>query len=232
MDTVHTKQNTIVFEFSQQLTIVSVMRFLLNSAAMCFLGLLTFGVISTSSATSPTPAVSPSELAQALKFYRNIQELSVDFKMSKRIKGIPTVLHSEGSLHVIRPDVLIWKITKPAPLTVNVDKDDVKISSGAGKDAKTQSFKLDQLGEGDDASRFHSMQHWLVMDAEKLSQNYDVEKTADGAFTFRPKRPQEVPFSMLTMLLSPRRDLQKLSIEERSGDSTEFVFGRARVKER
>lgn len=206
------------------------MRFLLNSAAIFFLGLLTIGVICTSSATSPPPAVSPSELSQALKFYRNIQELSVDFKMSKRIKGIPTILYSKGSLQVIRPNILIWKITMPAPLTVNVDMNEVKITSGAGKDVKTQTFKFNHLGEGTDASRFHSMQHWLLMDADKLSQNYDVEKTIDGAFAFRPKRPKEVPFSMLTMLLSPRRDLQKLSIEERSGDSTEFVFGRARVK--
>lgn len=208
------------------------MRFLVNSGAILGISvlassLLTFGVIR---AAPSFRFVSKQELSKTLKFYRDIQVLTVDFKMAKRMKGIPTILRSEGQLRVIRPNILIWKIAKPAPLTVDIGKDEVKITSGTGEELMTQTFRIDQIAESADATRFQSMNAWLKMDAEKLSQDYEIEKAPNGTFIFTPKIPTKVPFSKLTMSLNLRGDLQKLLMEERSGDSTEFVFGPARVK--
>lgn len=210
------------------------MRFLMVLVAILGLsmlgtGWLTFGVIQAAPSVTNV-SVSKEELSKTFKFYQDIKELTVDFKMSKRLKDIPTILHSEGQLRVSQPNILIWKITKPAPLTVEIGKDEVKITSGEGQELRTQTFRLNQIGESADATRFQSMNAWLKMDTEKLSQDYEIEKLASDSFIFKPKHPNQVPFSKLTISLNQRGDLQKLSMEERTGDSTEFVFGPARVR--
>lgn len=180
---------------------------------------------------SKASAVSNLELEKALRYYRNLAALSVDFKMTKRFKDIPTTLNSEGSFRLVEPGGFTWSLKKPSVLLVEISKDDITITTGAGNEAKTQRYRREQMGQmgASDVKKFHALTSWLSLDAKRIAQDYNVAKIG-GEYEFTPKEKGTAPFSILNMKLRGTGDLERLTITESSGDTMELKFGRPTLK--
>ncbi len=175
--------------------------------------------------------LSSTALAERLHLYQSICRLDTTFSQVKRFKQMAMKLESRGSLHVERPSGFEWKVTEPSPLSVSLRGGILKITSGVGKSAETQVFKLETFGEAN-ASRelrsLTSLMAWLSMDAAKLAAVYRVEATGDD-FTFIPKDASASPFVQLNLRLAKSGALERLEIEERSGDSVSLTFAPPKV---
>lgn len=173
--------------------------------------------------------LSEAELAKRLKFYASISTLSVGFKQIKTLKDLGMQLKSEGRLKLERPDKITWEITKPSPLVVNLDKNEIRIRSGVGADERVQTLKMSEASADQPTQSLTGLIAWLNLDSKALSEQYQVSATDKQSFHFEPKQKESVPFQSLDMSLGVDGQLKHLTLHELSGDSLEIEFGKPQI---
>lgn len=187
-------------------------------------------LLAISLVASAKNAVDKTQLEKALKFYQNISSLKVTFKQVKTLQGLNLKLYSDGNLSVKRPDYVAWEITKPSPLKLTLDKKAVEIVSGSGEDKNVQTFSLTE-GTGERAAQaLAHLAAWLKLDAQALSDQYEIFELEKKIFEFVPKEKESSPFKAITMKLGPAGHLSHLTLAEISGDTIEIDFARPTIE--
>lgn len=176
-------------------------------------------------AATPQP-VSVEELSQALKQYRSLEGLDVAFKQTKTLKDMDIKLHSDGHLSLSLPDKVEWKILKPTPLTVVLEKEKITINSASG----SQVFSQAENPSAKDRQGFLTLLTWLKLDATEISEKYRVTKTGPRQFRFEAKNPQEPVLKALEMKLATSGYVSELFFHEVSGDDVTIIFGKPKVR--
>jgi outer membrane lipoprotein-sorting protein len=172
--------------------------------------------------------VSEQKLTESLKLYAAISTLDVDFKQTKTLKDLDLILKSEGKLRLERPDRVTWEIIKPSPLVVVLDKKEIRIRTGKGSEAQTETLKMDD--GSDSATRSLSgLIAWLTLDSKALVKQYRVYSVGKEAFRFEPREKNAVPFENIEMSLRADGQLSRLKIHELSGDALDIEFGRPKL---
>ncbi len=179
--------------------------------------------------SAPQP-VTEQELSQKLRLYRSIHTLEVSFTQKKVIKDIDVRLTSEGRFKIIRPEKIIWEITKPSPVKVTFDKAEIRIESGAGASQHSQVLKLGDSLPDKAAKSLAGLVAWLDLDAKKLHAQYVIFHAGAQAFRFEPRQKEGSPFKDLLMTLGGDGHLKQLAIQETSGDTLDIEFGVPKIK--
>jgi hypothetical protein len=175
---------------------------------------------------APSPRnVSVDDLKKALTLYHSISRLDVDFQQTKTLKDMDLKLKSEGHLTLSLPQRVEWKILKPTPLTVELEKDKITIHSGSG----TQVFSQAENPSAKDRESFQTLLTWLKLDAEEINRKYDVTLTGPGQYRFTSKNPDEPVMKSLEMKLSKAGHVQELRFHEASGDQVQIRFAKPKV---
>ncbi len=175
-------------------------------------------------AAASTP-VGREELKTALARYQAIKRLDVDFKQTKSLKDLNLTLNSEGHLNLIPPDHVQWKITKPQPLTVDLEQQKITIRSASG----TETFSQSENPSEKDRKSFAMMLTWLKLDADAILQKYTVSKLKSRTFRFVTKDPGEPMLKSLEMELTEAGHVATLLFQEASDDEMRLVFARPKV---
>ncbi len=169
-------------------------------------------------------AVSQKELAEKLRYYRSIKALQTKFHETKTLKDMKIQINSEGELTVTRPSKVVWKIIKPSALTVTLDDQSIQISSGQGE--KDESYPM----ESGPRESLKILVAWMKLDPVELSQAYDVSTVSENTYRFLPKAGPKSPFLAMQMTIKPNSYVEKLEIEEASGDHLTIRFEKPRLE--
>ena len=173
--------------------------------------------------------ISEKVLKEKLKLYASISTLEVDFKQTKTLKDMNLQLKSEGHLKLQRPDHLVWEITRPSPVSVSLDRNEILIRTGKGQDAQTQSFKTTDAQSDQASQSLTGLITWLNLDSKALAEQYDIYATSQQTFRFKPKQKNSTPFESLEMEMGSGGQLKHLTIHELSGDLLDIEFGKPRL---
>lgn len=180
-----------------------------------------FVLPATGAAATGSTVVDEGTLAQQLKFYKNISEISTTFRQNKHLAEMKLDLQSEGRLAFKRPDDVTWEILKPSPVTVKMSKSDVQITSASG----TQVFKFQELSQDNMARGIGMLKPWLTLDAHALTEQYTITKQGDATFLFEPKASASgQAITKISLTLAKAGHLQSLKLFEKSGDWIEIFF--------
>ena len=157
--------------------------------------------------------------------YQKLKSLEVSFEQTKILKDMQIELKSSGVLKLEPPNKVEWKITKPQPLTVRLDKDRIAITS----DGKTETFKTGEGPTAKDRRNFEDLLNWLSLDAHAIAKNYSVTKLGERNFRFQAKRP-DATIRDMTMTLNKNGHVDLLKFDEASGDQISIRFATPKVK--
>jgi outer membrane lipoprotein-sorting protein len=188
------------------------------------IALLTLGAVFPASGWAAETPVTENELATKLRYYSSIRALEADFRQVKNLREMGMQMKSEGRLTLRRPDSVIWEVTKPARVKVELTSAGIRITSGEGTTATVQSFSAAQMPKDGDALGLHDLVAWLRLDAHALSEQYTITRTTTDHFIFAPKKIG--PFKTMEMDLSGAGQLTKLVLNESSGDQMTLQFGK------
>jgi outer membrane lipoprotein-sorting protein len=180
-------------------------------------------VLGTVTWAAPRP-IEKQELASQLTYYQSIQTLRTKFHEIKTLKEMKLTLESDGELTVIRPSKVIWKVTRPSPLTVILEESRLQILDSEGK-GETLAI------EGEAKKSLKSLVAWLKLDPNELFETYQISDLGENKFRFEPKVPAESPLRALVMQIRPKSYVEQLQIEERSGDSLTIRFEKPRIEQ-
>jgi hypothetical protein len=171
--------------------------------------------------------VEETELASRLKFYESIQRLVAKFHETKTIKNMSLKLESDGELTIdrskARPNLVIWKVTRPSPLTVSLTQGKLDI---VGADGKAESYSM----EGAARDSLQALVAWLRLDPEELAKTYLVTDLGGERFRFAPRKGSELPIQSIQMKLEAGSYLEELEIMESSGDRLVIRFEKPRIE--
>jgi outer membrane lipoprotein-sorting protein len=180
--------------------------------------LLVFFSFSAHAASAP---LTRDQLAEQLEAYRSIRTLHAHFHETKHLKDLKIDLTSEGELDLERPTRVVWRVTSPSPLTVTLEKDKLSITS----DGKREQYEM----EGRAKESLKALVAWLELDPDALMANYRVLSLGKDRFRFEPK-DTNAPVQSLQMKIRAKGYVERLEIEERSGDSLDIRFDPPRVE--
>lgn len=189
--------------------------------------LLVFFQTSLQSASQRT--VSETELSEKLKLYQKIKTLKTNFHQTKHVKDLDLDLQSEGSLVLIRPERVVWKIKKPSPTELILENRKIEMTSGEGSNKKTQNFSLDGAMDPAITKSLLSMIAWLKLDLAAIRDAYTIYGLEKDTYQCVPKDEKGSVFKSLTLSLHSKGHMQKLLIEEKSGDHIEIAFDEPKI---
>jgi hypothetical protein len=166
--------------------------------------------------------VDRAELTKRLSFYHSLSKLTTKFHQTKHLKDVAISLESDGELTVIFPKRVIWKVIHPSPLTVSLEGAQLEITA---KDGETN--KINVEGEGREAMK--ALVAWLKLDPDELYNSYRITRIdKNDTYRFEPKAPG--PIAALQMQVRAGSHIEKLDLEERSGDRLEIRFEKPRLE--
>ena len=167
--------------------------------------------------------IDEAQLSKALAKYHSIEKLKVGFKQKKFLKDMNMSLESEGVLSLMPPSLVIYQLTKPAPMKVTLDPEQIKIENGSGSDAKVQIIKTSTIPGESEKRNLKAMVTWLKMDPHALAGEYEISESEKNHYLFRPHDSTSA-FQSLEMELGKSGHVSHLIMKEQSGDRIEFFF--------
>lgn len=196
----------------------------------CAWSWLVSGLLIASTATGRPAAqsVSSEALSKVLNAYQNISHLEVDFQQTKKLKDIDLKLESSGILKVDPPHGVLWRVIKPNPVMVTLSQQTIVIQTASG----TQTFSQSENPSEKDRKSFSNMLGWLKLDAEAISNQYEVTQPGPSQYRFVAKDKKATSLQNLEMQMTPEGHIRVLKIEEESGDSIEIRFGKPKIHRR
>jgi outer membrane lipoprotein-sorting protein len=174
-------------------------------------------------------ALSAEDFNRKFSWYQKFSSLKTSFIQKKTIPGLNVHLDAEGTLSVTRPDTVIWEITRPSELKVLLDKNNLSLVSGSGKDRQVESWPLDKIPSNVKEKLF-VMKLWLSFDPEGLYRQYTVFETKPNQLRFIPKEKSQIGFSSLEMHLHQNGYVTQLILHEDSGDILDYTFKKPRLE--
>ncbi len=178
-------------------------------------------------ATDRYSEVQAAELKTRLSYYAKLLSFEAEFQQVKYIKSMNVQLKSKGSIKVQKPNEVTWKIIDPSPITVHITDKNLEMTTGKGKDAKTEKVDLAQVPSA--LKNLTHMTTWLKLDPVELSANYRVFKKSEEDFVFKPRDLELSMFESLEMTLDPKGHLKTLILSEKSQDSLEIRFSKPKI---
>jgi hypothetical protein len=175
------------------------------------------GILVTTGSLAGSRSIGKSELASELSYYQSIQTLQTKFHETKTLRDIQL-----KDLTVIRPNKVIWKVTRPSPLTVTLEETRLQIL----EEGKTESFAI----EGEAKQALKSLVVWLKLDPDELFATYQISSLGENRFAFVPKSLETSPIQRLEMTLRTNSYVERLQIDEKSGDHLDIRFEKPRIE--
>jgi len=192
----------------------------MNISRMCKLSFLVGFVLLSSSARS-----SNEDLKQQFKKLNELTNFEVSFKQIKTLKELNFSIRSNGNLKVSKPSNIIWKVTQPSYLEVNIDSNNVTISSKEiDGTIQKQTYKYDKRSKSTEGySSLINLMSLLGMDVEQLIKEYDIVKKGKGKFLFTPKLKSDI-FKDILVQLDNDKLIKNIELQETSGDTINISF--------
>lgn len=169
--------------------------------------------------------LSPQTVELRLKSYVGITGFRARFTQVKHLKDMALDLTSEGQLTVIRPHKVIWRVDRPSPLEMTLEERAIHLVQGQGAARREQHWKLgNEIGEAD-LKGIHDLMAWLRLDIPAINAAYRLTEVKPGELRCAPRENSpHSPFVAMNLRLNPKGHLERLILEERSGDSLEITF--------
>lgn len=171
---------------------------------------------------APGRVLSLEEVNQRLSFYKTLKTLKTTFKQVKRLKDVGIEMKSEGTLTLTRPDKIIWRVTQPAFVELQMHGKRVDLITGEGKETKKQTWGLEEALDSNTHKSLEGLVSWLQIDIPTLHKHYEIHELGVNQFRCVPRGNSFV--TALRLQLHPKGHLEKLWLEEKSGDEIELTF--------
>lgn len=179
--------------------------------------------VKTSKRSAQESPLAAPQLQEKFKYYRSLKRLDSSFEQTKTLSDMGIDISSQGTFTLIPPDKVIWKVTKPSLMTLTLDKDSLTMK-GEG-----ETLVLKQDGPSKKVSdSIQKIVSWLKMDVKQLVKDYQVFEVAKQRYRFVPL-DKDSPFKGMEMDLALNGHLEKLRLQEKSGDEIEIKFSSPRV---
>ncbi len=164
----------------------------------------------------------PAAVDKLFKHYQDLKTFEANFKQKKQLKLEGLELASSGSLHVALGKALLYEIKAPGRLAVFLDADNLEIRSGPGPKETRNKYAL-KGGEFSEkiTENIKELTALLAMDRTELDKTYAVTEE-QGKLVLTPANPKQ--FVRVVMTLGGGTWIQRIEIEERSGDSMGLEF--------
>ena len=169
------------------------------------------------------------QLSQKLRQYQSIVSVEAPFKQIKTIKDMGLEIKSEGIFSLKRPRQVRWEILKPSPVLISMNDREIVLKTGTKKESHTQTFKFDEIPSTKIAGSMTGLMAWLDLNSKDLYRQYEVFADGDNRFKFIPRDKTASPFLNLVMKMNNKGLVEKVDINEVSGDSMSIVFGQAKI---
>jgi hypothetical protein len=177
-----------------------------------------------STAVSAGQPVPVEDLRAALKKYQGLATMEVGFKQTKILKDMDFKVESEGHMSITMPDLVVWQMTKPSAMKVELNKDQIRMdSAGQTNKVDTNSIPPAQRRE------FLNMLNWLKLDADAIAALYEVTRLAPNQYQFAA-RDQDTLFKTLEMKLDKGGHVESMRFKEKSGDEILLRFSQPKLK--
>ena len=133
-------------------------------------------------------------------------------------------MKSEGELELTRPDRVRWSVVKPAPIELVMEGKKVSMTSGGGAEKRVESFSLDKQMDEKVSKSLLTMIAWLKIDVPAIVAAYNILRLGENEYLCNPKESEGAVFKSLKLKLHPKGHLERLWLDENSGDSIELEF--------
>lgn len=184
-----------------------------------------FLVLGQAFSLAKTEELSQERIETQLKQYAELKAFRARFTQVKHLNEMNLDLKSEGDLTVQRPNRIVWNVTRPSPLKLTLEGAQVSMTQGEGSEKKNQTWSLNKGASAKEMKGLEDLMAWLSLDAKRIGENYRLIDEGNRTFLCLIKNPNApTPFQNLRMTLSPQGYLQKLSIDEKSGDNIQIQF--------
>ncbi|MCX6112776.1 MAG: outer membrane lipoprotein carrier protein LolA [Proteobacteria bacterium] len=165
------------------------------------------------------------EIKQQFKKLNELANFEVAFQQTKMLKDLNFTIKSSGNLKVSKPSNIVWKVTQPSYLEVNIDPDTVTIVSKE-MDGTTQKqiYKYDKRPKNAEGySSLLNLMSLLSMNIEQLVKEYDIVEKSKKKFLFTPKLKSDV-FKNILVQLGNDNLIKRVDLQESSGDTINIIF--------
>ncbi len=174
-------------------------------------------------------SMTQSEVAKMLHRYESVKSIEASFTQVKTLKDMNMSIKSSGTFKITRPNQILWKIKEPAPVSIIISAQEIKIQSGQGTGAQTEIYKLSSLPSGKMAKSMSGLMAWLNLDSKEIYKNYDVTSTEKNQYVFTPKDKDAQGFKTLGMTLDNKGFVKKIKMVEISDDTIDIEFGSPKI---
>lgn len=167
----------------------------------------------------------PAEVAERLKGYADLKSFKTRFTQLKHLKEVGVDLKSDGELVVHRPNEVIWTVRHPAFLTLSITPQEIHLTQGEGAEKREQRWKLGTQISEEYVKGIRDLVAWLKLDVKTITETYTLDETKPNELTCTRKVEDKTsPFKSMRMKIGAKGHLEKLFLEERSGDAMELTF--------
>lgn len=165
------------------------------------------------------------DIRQRFKKLNELTNFEVSFSQIKTLKELNFTIRSKGDLKVSKPGNIVWKVTHPSYLEVNISPNDVTISSKEmDGTTQTQTYRCDKkLKSVEGYSSLLNLMSLLSMDVEQLIKEYDIIKKGKGTFLFTPKLRSDI-FKNILVQFGNDDLIKNVELREISGDTININF--------
>jgi hypothetical protein len=182
-------------------------------------------------AANPGTPLTNRQFAEQLIFYKEVMEFRVNFHQVKALKEMDLELKSEGSLHFNRPEEFEWEIFKPARLLFKLHGDIFTMESGSGEHKSVERMKIGDMPSDGGAKGLSALIAWMKLDVDALEAKYKIIAIQPRSFHLQPREETSMLKGM-DVKINPLGYIERLGIQEVSGDSLDIHFDKPRVLRR
>lgn len=171
---------------------------------------------------SESQHLSESEFSAILHRYQNFFTLKTQFTQVKTITDLGIQLKSEGTLTIIRPSTVVWKVLKPSPLTVTINDKQVSMEN--------EVFLLSSA-PSQVSQKLAFVISWLRMDTHTLAENFSIRRTHENVYQLLPKQEKKdsLIIGSFEITLNSQGYVERVIITEISGDRLDIHFAKPQV---
>lgn len=169
----------------------------------------------------------PAEVALRLQAYEKLTSFRTRFTQTKYLKEVGVALKSDGELVVHRPDQVIWTVKHPAFLKLTLSPTEIHLEQGEGAERREQTWKFGAQISGDYVKGIRDLVVWLKLDVKAITETYTLDETKPNELTCTRKIEDKLsPFKSMRLKIGASGHLEKLFLDERSGDLMELTFAK------
>ena len=198
------------------------------SIVLTVLFTLFFNTLSADNALPLTPEKALNKIKQAMS---NVQEIKADFTQEKHLSLFKHTLIISGNLEIKFPHYFKWIVNSPLKSEIIADGDTVTTWDEETKQKVTMSVKTNPVIK----NIWTQIDSWFMGKYDILAKSYAISIKSEKPLVlkFIPKsKPLSAAVKQITVYFrADKKYLQKVILEEISGDSTVMKFSNIKIKE-